>query len=338
MKSYHLTGTGTGAAGLTLREHEVPEPGPGQVLVRMRANAVSFRDGLILADDYPLPVVPGVVAGCEGAGEVVGVGPAVGTFGVGDRVALTVFPDWLDGPFGLDRAAQLGSSLDGALTEYRVVAERALVRIPGHLSYEEAAALPLTALTAWNALTGGRPLLPGEAVLTLGTGAVSLAAVQLALLAGARVIATTSGGPKAVRLKELGVHEVIDRTAEPDWHERVRELTGGRGADQVVHVAGPLEQSLRAAGIGAELAYVGFRVADAPTAPPVDARLLFASGVQVRSVAVGSRAQFTALNRALEVHGVRPVLDQVFPFAEVLAAFRYHREGGAFGRVVISHG
>ncbi|MER5862476.1 NAD(P)-dependent alcohol dehydrogenase [Kitasatospora sp. NPDC002040] len=338
MKSYHITAAGTAAAALTLREHAVPEPGPGEVLVRMRANAVSFRDLLILADDYPLPVRPDVVAGCEGAGEVVALGTGAGTLAPGDRVALTVFPDWVDGPFGLDRAAQLGSWLDGTLTEYRVVAERALVRIPDHLSYEEAAALPLTMLTAWNALTGGRPLLPGETVLTLGTGAVSLAAVQLAVQAGARVIATTSGAAKAVRLKELGADEVIDRTAEPDWHEVVRELTGGRGVEQVVHVAGALDQSLRATGLGGEIAYVGYRVADTPTGPAVDARLLFAAGAQVRPVAVGSRAQFTALNRAVAVHRTRPVIDRVFPFLEAPAAFRHYREGRPFGRVVISHG
>ncbi|MFJ8040821.1 NAD(P)-dependent alcohol dehydrogenase [Kitasatospora sp. NPDC096147] len=334
MQSYHVTRE----SGLTLREHPVPEPGPGRVLVRMRAAGLSFRDLLVLSGDYPLPVRPDVVAGCEGVGEVAALGAGVTGFAEGDRVALTVFPDWVDGPFGADRAAQLGTALDGTLTEYAVAAERGLVRIPEHLSYEEAAALPLTTLTAWHAVTGGRPLLPGETVLTLGTGAVSLAAVQLAVSAGARVIATTSGPEKAGRLKALGAHEVIDRTEHPEWHVAVRELTDGRGADKTVHVAGELADSVRATALGGEVAYVGFRVGDAPAAQPVDARLLFGAGAAVRPLAVGSRAQFTALNRALTVHGVRPVLDRVFPFAELPAALEHLGAGRAFGRVVVSHG
>ncbi|MGW4647217.1 zinc-dependent alcohol dehydrogenase family protein [Kitasatospora sp. NPDC004289] len=334
MKSYHITEGGR----LTLREHPVPEPGPGQVLVRMRANGLSFRDLTVLAGEYPLPVRPEVVAGCEGVGEVVAVGAGVTTLAAGCRVAFTVFPEWLDGPFGLDRAAQLGSALDGTLTEYAVAAERGLVRLPEHLSYEEAAALPLTALTAWNALTGGRPLLPGETVLTSGTGAVSLAAVQLALLAGARVIATTSGPARADRLRALGAHEVVDRSEHAEWQLRVRELTDGRGADTVVHVAGDLERSVRAAALGGEIAYVGHRVGAAPTGRPLEAGLLFGAGVRVRPLAVGSRAQFTALNRALAVHRIRPLLDRVFPFGELSRALGHLREGTAFGRVVLAHG
>ncbi|MDI2129168.1 zinc-dependent alcohol dehydrogenase family protein [Yinghuangia seranimata] len=335
MRSYHLS-PGAAPFGLARREHAVPEPGPGQALVRMRANAVGFRDTLVREADYPLPLAEGVVAGCEGVGEVVAVGAGVSGVAEGDRVALTVFPHWLDGPFAVAYAAQLGGSVDGALAEYAVVAESALVRLPGHLSYEEAVALPLGWLTAWNALTGGRRVLPGETVVALGTGGVSLAVVRLAALAGARVVVTSGDvAGKAGRLRALGAHHVLDRRG--DWPAEVRELTGGRGAELVVDVAGSVAESLRAGALGGEVAYVGYRVGDAVTGPPVDARLLFDSGVGVRGVAVGSRAQLVSLMGAVEVHGLRPVVDRVFGFGEVDGALAWHASGRAFGRVVVSH-
>ncbi len=336
MRSYQLT-PGAGPDGLALREHEVPEPGRGQALVRVRASALSLRELMVLAGDYPLPIRPGVVPVCAGAGEVVAVGEGVTRVAVGDRVAATVFPDWIDGPFGWEVAAQLGSSRDGMLTEFALVEEGGLVPFPGHLSFEEAAALPLTAVTAWNAVTGGRPLRAGETVLTLGSGSVSLFALRFAVLAGARVIATTSDQAKARRLKELGADQVIDYRATPEWHETVRELTGGRGADLVVEVAGTLEQSLRAVAVEGEVALVGLSLAAKDAAPPTVATL-FRSGARVRSLAVGSRAQFTAMNRAVTAHRLRPVIDRVFPFEDAPAAFRYYRAGGFLGQVVISHG
>ena len=183
---------GGGIDSMVLREHEIPKPGLGEVLVRVRATSLNARELMILRGDYPLPVKPDVVAVSDGAGEVVGIGEGVTRLKIGDRVAASLFPLWIDGPFSFDVAPQIGGSLDGMLTEYAVLSEPGLVLIPDHLSFEEAATLPCAGVTAWHALTGGRPPVPGDTLLTLGSGGVSLFALQLAKLYGLRVIATTS--------------------------------------------------------------------------------------------------------------------------------------------------
>jgi NADPH:quinone reductase-like Zn-dependent oxidoreductase len=203
MKSYHVN-LGAGLAGLTVKEHDRPVPGPREVLVRVRASSLNYRELMILRGNYPLPIRPDVIPLSDGAGSVVVVGSDVTRVKVGDRVAGAIFPHWIDGPFGWEYAAQLGGSLDGMLTECAVLSEEALVHIPDHLSFEEAAALPCAAVTAWNALLGGQVLQAGDSVLTLGSGGVSLFALQFAKLFGARVIATTSSEEKAQRLKALG--------------------------------------------------------------------------------------------------------------------------------------
>ncbi|MFJ9365275.1 NAD(P)-dependent alcohol dehydrogenase [Nocardia sp. NPDC101769] len=336
MRHYRLE-PGRGLDGLTLQRREVPTPGRGQVLVRIRANALGFRDLLVMANNYPLPITPGVVPGCEGVGEVVAVGPDVTRFEAGDRVAATVFPRWVDGPFRLDAAAQLGTLIDGVLTEYAVLDEQGLVRIPEYLSYAEAAALPLAAVTAWHALTAGQPLRPGQTVLTLGSGAVSLFAAQLAVVAGARVIATTSSDAKADQLRKLGVDEVIDYRRTPEWYQVVREVTGGMGADRIVDSAGPLWKSIRAAALGGEIAMIGYWLSGDAGAEPIDPELLFNTGAVVRPIATGSRAHFEALAQALTVHRLRPVIDRVFAFDQLPQALAYIESGGGFGKVVISH-
>jgi NADPH:quinone reductase-like Zn-dependent oxidoreductase len=336
MKSYHLV-PGQGLSGLTVREHDEPEPGHGQVVVRMRASGLGARDLLVLADNYPLPITPGVVPGCEGAGDVVAVGGGVTRVKPGDRVAATVFPRWLDGPFRPEDAVQLGTMTDGALTEYALLSEDGVVPVPEHLSYEEAAALPLAAVTAWNALTSGGALYPGATVLTLGSGGVSLWVLRFAALAGARVIVTTSSAAKAERLRDLGAAEVIDYRDQPAWSDRVRALTDGAGADLVVDATGPLDQSLRSVAATGEVAFVGYWLSGPDGARPVDPATLFGAGAVLRRVATGSRAHFLALNRAVAAHRLRPVIDRVFPFAEVPDAFRYCASGGGFGKVVISH-
>src|SRR6266700_75239 len=190
MKSYHVN-LGAGLEGLSLQEHPTPKLGPNDALVRVRAASINFRETMIMVHGaYPLPVKRDVVALSDGAGEVVAVGPAVTRAKVGDRVMAAMFPRWIDGPFDHEYAAQIGGSLDGMLTELAVLDEEALVPIPEHLSFDEAATLPCAAVTAWNALTGGRGLQAGQCVLTLGAGNVSLFALSFAKLFGARVIAT----------------------------------------------------------------------------------------------------------------------------------------------------
>ena len=332
MKSYHLR-YGGGLESLRVREHPVPAPGATEVLVRVRANSLSSRELNILRGRYPLPVGDDIVAASDGAGEVVAVGDAVDRVRVGDRVMGVVFQRWFDGRFDLGRADQLGGSLDGLLTEYAVLDQEGVVLIPGHLTYEEAATLPCVAVTAWNALVGGQGLVPGEYVLTLGSGGVSLFALQFAKLLGARVIATAGSDEKAARLTELGADAVINHTITPDWAKQVRELTDGRGVDHVVDVAGGLNESVRAVATGGEIAFVG----SLGGADPIDARLLFTSAATVRPIALGHRAHFEAMNKAITEAQLHPVIDRVFPFDETPDAFRYYSNGAGFGKVVISH-
>ncbi len=334
MKSYHVN-AGAGLAGLMMKEHDRPVPGPREVLVRVRASALNYRELMILRGNYPLPIRPDVIPLSDGAGSVVVVGSDVTRVKVGDRVAGAIFPHWIDGPFGWEYAAQLGGSLDGMLTECAVLSEEALVHIPDHLSFEEAAALPCAAVTAWNALTGGRPLQAGDTVLTLGSGGVSLFALQFAKLFGARVIATTSSEEKAQRLKALGADSVINYRRTPDWHGAVRELTGGRGVDCVVEVggAGTLEKSIKSIAAAGQISLVGGLAKDAST---IDINVLRSNVFTLRYIAVGSRAQFIAMNRAITVNRLKPIIDRVFPFDDARAAYRYYEDGQSFGKVIIS--
>jgi NADPH:quinone reductase-like Zn-dependent oxidoreductase len=333
MKSYHAE-SGSGLSGLTLKEHDEPKPGPGEVLLRVRASSLNFRELSVLAGSYPLPVKPDVVMCADGAGEVVEVGPGVSRVKRGDRVAAAMFPRWIDGPFAFDVGLQLGGSLDGMLTELAVLHEDALVHIPTHLSFEEAATLPCAAVTAWNALTGARPLSAGDTVLVLGSGGVSLFALQLAKLFGARVIATTSSAEKAKRLEELGADAVVNYKTFPAWHVAVRELTGGRGVDQVIEIGGgTLENSIKSTAVEGLINFIG-RLDGQST---IDIGVLYNSIATLRVVAAGSRAQFIAMNRAITVNRMKPVIDRVFPFEEAPAAFRYFENIRPFGKVVISN-
>jgi NADPH:quinone reductase-like Zn-dependent oxidoreductase len=335
MKSYHVT-YGGGIDSLVLREHEMPKPGPGEVLVRVRATSLNARELMILRGDYPLPVKADVVAVSDGAGEVEGIGEGVARVKVGDRVAASLFPLWLGGPFSFEVAPQIGGSLDGMLTEFAVLSEQGLVLIPDHLSFEEAATLPCAGVTAWHALTGGRPPVPGDTVLTLGSGGVSLFALQFAKLYGARVIATTSSDEKAKQLTALGADEVVNYRAIPDWHIAVRKLTGGRGVDYVIEVggAGTLQNSLKSVAVQGQISWVGVLAQGEPAISLAALRSAFAT---LQFVAVGSRAQFIAMNRAIEVNRLKPVIDRVFPFEGVVDAFRYYQAGRFFGKIVIKH-
>lgn len=337
MKSWHA-GLGAGIDGIVLRERERPAPGPHQILVRVRAVSLNARELMILRGYYPLPVKPDVILACDGAGEVVAVGEGVTRTQAGDRVAGSIFPHWIDGPFALDYSAQLGGSLDGMLTEFALLSEDAAVPIPAHLSFEEAATLPCAALTAWNALCGSAPLLPGQTVLTLGSGGVSLFALQLAKLFGTRVIATTSSADKAARLTALGADEVINYRTTPDWHLAVRDLTGGRGVDLVVEVggAGTLAKSLKAVATEGQISMVGWLATEGGS--KIDAGAFAGTVVRIRRIAVGSRAQFIAMNRAIGLHRLKPVIDRVFPFDDAIDAFRYYDAGKYFGKIVIATG
>ncbi|AQZ65954.1 Alcohol dehydrogenase [[Actinomadura] parvosata subsp. kistnae] len=319
---------------IALQDEPVPEPGPGEILVRVHAAALNKRDLLILDGTYPLPARPGVIPLSDGAGEVVAAGPGVTRFGVGDRVMGSYWPRWHDGRLRPELIDQPGCTLDGMLTEYALLGEQAAVAVPEHLSWAEAATLPCAALTAWVSLTGGQKLLPGATVVTLGTGGVSLFAVQLARLLGCRVIVTTSRMDHADRLKALGADHVIDYPATPDWGRRVRELTGGQGADLVVDTAGPatIDQSVRAAALYGEVAVLITR--DATSDRLEITNEAYASSLAtLRRVFVGNRAELESLCAAVAAHELRPVIDRTF--TDPHAAYRHYREGSPFGKVVI---
>ena len=334
MKSWHAE-SGGGIEGLVCKEHEQAAPGAREVLVKVRANSLNARELSVLRGTYPLPVKPDVVMCADGAGEVVELGPGVTRVAIGDRVAAAMFPRWLGGRIDWEYAPQLGGSLDGMLTDFVVLHEDALVRIPGHLSFEEGATLPCAAVTAWNALTGGRRLQAGDTVLTLGSGGVCLFAIQFAKLFGARVIATTSSDEKAARLKVIGADGVINYQTTPNWHMAVRELTHGLGVDQVVDIGGgTLEQSLQSTALEGQINFIGRLSGSKAT---IDINLLFNAVTTLRVVFAGNREQFVAMNRAISANRLKPVIDRVFSFENVIEAFRYYESGANFGKVVVVH-
>lgn len=336
MKSYHVN-AGEGLVGLKIKEiRNIPSPGPNEVVVRVKANSINARDLMIMNGQFHFPVKPDVIPLSDGAGEIAAVGEAVTRVQIGDKVAASYFPYWVDGPITIANSAQLGSAVDGMLTDYALLSEESVVPIPDHLSFEEAAALPCTAVATWNALTGGSPLLAGHTVLTQGSGNVSLFAIQLAKLLGARVIATTSSDYKAERLRTVGADEIVNYRNTPDWERAVRELTGGRGVDRIIEVGGvgTLHKSIQSIALEGCIALVG-RVAKEDN--PIGNDILSSSIFTLRRVVVGSRAQFTAMNQAIAVNRMQPVIDRIFPFEEAHEAFRYFAEQPHFGKVVIKH-
>jgi NADPH:quinone reductase-like Zn-dependent oxidoreductase len=335
VRAFHLDRFGDPTC-LTMREHDVPEPGPREVLVRVRAASLNYRDLLIARRAYAVPAAEGVVPLSDGAGEVVAAGAEVSRVGAGDRVCSTYFLGHVDGPLTLEAASrQLGASHDGMLTEYRVLHEDWVVRAPEHLSFEQAATLPCAAVTAWAAVTGPRPVRAGDTVLTLGTGGVALFAVQLAAALGARVIAATSSERKAELLRGLGAAEVLDYRSRPDWHTVVRELTDGRGVEHVVETVGPatLERSIRSVAFDGHVAMIGVFPDDTAR---FDLNVFAGRLFTLRRIAVGSRSDLEAVGRFMADHRLGPVIDRVFPFEDAPAAFAHLAARRHTGKVVVS--
>jgi NADPH:quinone reductase-like Zn-dependent oxidoreductase len=334
MRLYRLSGP-PGDGRLKLTEADAPKPGPRDVLVRIRAVSLNYRDLMVLEGRYAHGGVrDGLIPCSDGAGEVVAVGCQVDRLAVGNRVAGLFMPRWLGGPyeerFGVD---SLGGGADGVLAEEVVFDQEAVVPVPDHLSFVEAATLPCAALTAWNALFGGQPLLPGEDVLLEGTGGVSLFALAFARMAGARTVMTTTKAAKRARVLELGAEDVVVLPATEDWPKAVRDLTGGRGVDHVVEVVGGanVAAAVRATRNGGHVHLIGAQ-GGAGTVDPTEVRR---RNVALRGIYVGSRAQFLAMNRAISRTCHRPVIDGVFPFEAALDAYRHLRSQSHVGKVAI---
>lgn len=312
-------------------------PGSGEIVVGVSARSLNYRDLLMLRGQSASSAGGGVVPLSDGAGTVVAVGDEVTEFAVGDRVTGCFFRDWQDGPFDLayDSAAR-GGSCDGMLAGSVVGPAGAFVPTPAHLSDEEAACLPCAALTAWHALFERGDLQPGQTVLTLGTGGVSMWALQLATAAGARVIVTSRSAEKLERARVWGAWETVDTAEWPDWAARVWDLTGKRGVDHVIEVGGPgtLGQSMRAVAAGGHIALIG--VLSGFGAPDASLFPLVARNVDLHGIYVGSRAMFTRMNAFLAAHQLRPVMDRSFSVGEIEEAYAWLESGRHLGKITVT--
>lgn len=321
---------------LRARQEAVGAPQRGEVLVRVRAVALNYRDISLILGRYVWDTASGLIPCSDAAGEIVAVGEGVTDFKPGDRVISIFHPRWFGGRVPKGAAMQTyGNGVDGWLCEEKVVSQEALVALPDDISFEAGATLPCAATTAWTALSGATPVRAGSTVLTLGTGGVSIFAVQLAKAMGARVIATTSSAEKAERLRALGADEVVNYNEVEAWGRHVRKtLTGGVGVDCVVEVGGPatINESLRAVRPGGEVVLIGFLSEENPG---IDYFLLKGSNAVVRSIAVGDRAALEDLVRAWRGARLKPVIDKVFDFDEALEAFAHMQAGRHVGKVVI---
>lgn len=328
--------------GLQMTEEPSPgEPAGSQVLVRVRASSLNFRDlgdlkGYLQA--IPPGMAPDHIPLSDGAGEVVAVGAEVTRVRPGDRVALTFHPGWISGPEpdGLNILGRGSERDNGMLTEFTLADESELVLLPDHLSFEEAATLPCAGLTAWHALHGPAPLLPGENVLVMGTGGVSIFALQFARLSGARVIATTTSPQKMEALRQLGADAVVDASSGEGWHQQVLAATDGRGVDVAVEIGGGATwtETILATRPGGRISMVGQLTGFGAGVSP----LFIFRGITLNPIRVGSRRQFEQMNRSIAAHGLRPVIDRVFAFEAAPCAFRHFEEGSRIGKVVIQHG
>lgn len=338
MKKYQLLEGSTDLSSLVLVECDEPEPGEGQVLVRVHAASLNYRDQAIVTGNYFGGVLKrDTVPLSDGAGEVVAVGPDVSRFKAGDRVIATFFQVWVDGLPDRSSFNALGSPADGMLSEYVVLDQQGLVRCPDHLTYEQAATLPCAAVTAWNALMVSGRIRPGDTVLALGTGGVSIFALQFARMSGARVIITSSSDGKLERATKLGAAGTVNYPTTPEWHKEVLRLTDGKGVDHVVEVGGPgtLSRSMQSVGFRGRISLIGVVAGrDGDTNP----HPLMMKNATLCGIFVGSRAMFEQMNGAISANGMQPVVDRVFPFDEAAAAYEYQRDGRHFGKVVIRVG
>jgi len=337
MKAYEIKEFGVDKLGFA--ERDIPEPKANEVLIKFHAASLNYRDLMIVSGTYNPRMKFPAVPFSDGAGEITAVGEGVTKWKVGDRVMPIFVQHWFDGESTEEKrrtALGAGPQWDGVLREYGVFSEESVVGVPEHLSYEEAATLPCTGVTAWNALVVSGKLKAGETVLTLGTGGVSVFALQFAKLFGAKVIATSGSEEKIEKLKNLGADETINYKTREDWDKAVMELTGKVGVDHVIEVggAGTIGRSLNSVRVAGHVALIGALSGGAG----VDPVSVFMRSVRLQGVFTGSRSMFADMNKAISVNKLKPVIDRVFEFGQAREALEYMQSGSHFGKVVIKVG
>ncbi|MEW6731912.1 MAG: NAD(P)-dependent alcohol dehydrogenase [Acidobacteriota bacterium] len=333
MKAYEVQQYGI--ENLVLVERDEPQPAADQVVVKFHAASLNYRDLLFIKGNYvskpPLPAIPF----SDGAGEVVAIGTDVKRWRVGDRVCPIFTQGWLEGPISAEkqRTTLGGGALPGVLREYGAFDEAGLVKIPQNYSFEEAATLPCAAVTAWNALVSSGNLKAGETVLILGTGGVSIFALQFAKLHGAQVIATSSSDEKLEKAKVLGADKTINYKQTPDWDQEVLKLTNNIGVDHVVEVGGggTLARSLNAVRMGGHIAIIGLLAGRGD----LNSTNILLKAARIQGILIGSGKMFAEMNRAIEANQIRPVIDKTFAFEEAREALKYLESGAHFGKVVV---
>jgi NADPH:quinone reductase-like Zn-dependent oxidoreductase len=332
MKAWEVVGE-DGIDALNLADRAAPEPGPGQIKVRLAANCINYRDLNTVRAPARMGLKFPRIPNSDGAGEVVAVGDGVSRFKVGDRVAGCFFDNWYAGEVSAEAMASArGGPIDGMLAEEVVIHERGAVAVPGHLSLEEAATLPCAAVTAWNSLVVKGGLKAGETVLLLGTGGVSIFALQFCVMMGARAIITSKSDEKLERAKSMGAWQTINYADTPEWARAAAEMTGGRGVDQVVEVggAGTLPQSIDAVRIGGHIGLIGVL-----TGGEINPMPILRKSIRLSGIYVGSTAMFEDMNAAIGASGMKPVIDETFAFADAPRAYHAMEAAGHFGKIVI---
>ena len=334
MRAYAVEGA-FGLENLRLVERPMPEPGPYQVRVRVSACSLNFRDLLMVRGQYNPRIALPLVPLSDGVGVIDAVGEGVTRVNVGQRVAGLFSQRWISDPPSYERVrATLGGPLDGMAQEAIVLHEEGVVPRPEYLTDTEAATVGCAGLTAWNSLRGEGDVQAGDTVLVLGTGGVSVFALQIGVMLGARVIVTSSSDEKLERARELGAWATVNYRETPEWWRPVRELTGGVGVDHVVEVggAGTFDQSVRACRTGGHVSLIGVLAGPAK----VNLTRVLMNNIRVQGVLVGSRDRFEAMNRAFEAHTLRPVVDTTFAFDALPRAFDYLASGGHFGKIAVT--
>src|ERR1700691_6045880 len=335
MRAYQLPKGGAGIEALTRVDLPEPKPQHRQVVVKVGACSLNFRDLGIVRGTYRMPVRDKIVPLSDGAGEVVEVGAGVTRVKVGDKVAGCFFQRWPGGePSPQVQASALGGSIDGMLADYAVLEEDGVVKIPEHLSVEEGATLPCAAVTVWHAMMNHAKVIAGQTMLLQGTGGVSIFGLQFAHAMGIAAIIISSSDDKLKRAKALGAACTINYKTTPDWEKAAVEFTGGRGVDHVVEVGGAntLTKSFGAIRSGGKNSMIGGLSGGATELNP---GLIFSKRANVQGISVGSAEMVEAMNAAITANKIKPVIDRVFGFDEAPAAYKHMASGAHFGKIVI---